>query len=882
MSIQRDIDAELRFHFKSRIDDLVSQGMSREAAREQAIAEFGDVDRVRNGLREIDRRVAKRRDRMERLDAVLADLRYAARSLRRSPAVSLTIILTLALGIGVNAAMFSLLDAIYLRPPAGVAEPQVLRRLWVERRFVSGVQYWPGFDYQAFDAVSRAGTAQAEAFAYAPPSKMTIGRGENAPTLRVVRATGEYFRLLGVKAARGRVFDVADARPETSAPVVVISDALWSRQFNRAPDVVGQTLTIGRTPLTIIGVAPAEFRGIDLDAADAWTPLGAFNSGNAAQAWWRNPNVNGFSVVLRLKSTAREGELLQRLMPAIRAIEASGLRYDSLSVAAFGAINRERGPGKVSGEMQVATRLACVAIVVLLIAAANVVNLLLARGMKRRREIAVRLALGISRSRLTRLLVCESVLLAVAASGAALVAARWAVALIQHLLMPDVQWAGQTIHWRLVAFALGVATVCGIVTGLVPAWQVSSPTLTDGLRAGARDTHGGRSALRSGLVVVQAALSVVLLGGAALFVRSLANVKAHDVGYAVERLAFGGVSYDTRDSVRDAALPMRIAALAPRVKAIGGVRDVAFTSMRPMWGWSSRTYFPATDTARNKPPLGKWTAVTPNYFETTGMRLSRGRTFAAGGADGASSVIVNQAMAHALWPNENPIGRCVRFDTPTNPCVAVIGVVQTAIMGHLDEKPDPMFYVSAERAPFANWGGTTMVVSASPDRIDAVTNGMRDLLRAEFPGAIPVTTTMASLMAPQYRPWELGAKLFTAFGFLALVVATIGVYSSVSYAVTQRTHEFGVRLALGARGVDVVRQVLGENLRTIVIGVMLGSILTLAAGGLLRSLLYGVEPSDPLSLGGVAIVLIVIALAAAFRPAWRASRCDPVSALRAE
>jgi predicted permease len=882
MSIQRDIEAELRFHLESRIEDLVKQGMSRDTARAQALAEFGDVDQVRDGLREIDRRVALRRDRRERLDAILSDLRYAARSLRRSPVVALTIVLTLALGIGVNAAMFSLLDIIYLRPPAGVVKPDALRRLWVERRFVSGVQYWPGFDYQAFEAVSAAGNAQAEVFAYSPPSEMTIGRGENAPTLRVVRATGQYFSVLGVQAARGRMFDVADAAPEASAQVVVISNALWTRQFNRAPDVLGRTLTVGRTPLTIIGVAPPEFRGIDLDAADAWTPLGAFSTPNAAEPWWRNPNVNGFSLVLRLKPEVHEAELLHRLMQALRASEVSALRYDTLSVAAFGAINRERGPGKVSGEMQVASRLAWVAMLVLLIAAANVVNLLLARGTNRHREIAVRLALGISRSRLTRLLVCESMLLAVVATGAAIVAARWASMLIQRLLMPDIQWAGATIHWRLMVFALVIALVCGVVTGLIPAWQVSSPSLTDGLRAGGRDTHGRRSGLRTALVVVQAAFSVVLLVGAALFIRSLENVKAHDVGYAVGRLAFGTVSYDTRDSVRDAALHVRLSALGPRVRSIAGVRDVAFTSMRPMWGWASKTYFPESDTARNKPPLGKWTVVTPNYFETTGTQLLRGRTFAAGGADGASSVIVNQAMANALWPNEDPIGRCVRFDKPTNPCATVIGVVETVIMGHLDETPDPGFYVSAERAPFSTRGGTTMVVNASADRIDAVTSAMRDLLRAEFPGSIPVTTTMATVMAPEYRPWELGAKLFTAFGVLALVVATIGVYSSVSYAVAQRTHEFGVRLALGARGPDVIRQVLGENLRTIAIGIAAGGVLTLFAGRLLRSLLYGIEPSDPLSLAAVAIVLVIVALAAAFRPAWRASRCDPVSALRAE
>ena len=882
MSVHRDIDAELRFHFDARIEELMQQGLSQEAARVRAEAEFGNVNEVREGLREIDHRVAKRRNRAELLDALLQDFRYAARSLRRSPAVSLTIILTLALGIGVNAAMFSLLDVIYLRPPAGVAEPQELRRLWIERRFMNGTEYWPGFGYEAFEAASRASASQAEGFAYGPPAKMKIGRGENAPTLRVVRATGNYFKILGVKAARGRLFAAGEAEPETSAHVVVISDAFWERQFGRAPGVLGQELMIGRTPLTIIGIAPPEFRGIDLDAADAWTPLGALMPPNAARPWWRNPGVNGFSVVMRLKPNAHEGELLQRLITAIRASEASPMRYDTLSVPAFGAINRERGPGKVSGEMQVATRLAWVTVLVLLIAAANVVNLLLARGMNRRREIAVRLALGISRSRLTRLLVSESVLLAVVAAAAAMVAAVWGTSLIQRLLMPDIQWAGQTIHWRLVGFALMVALLSGIITGLVPALQLSSPNLTEGLRAGARDTRGTRSRLRTTLVVIQAALSVVLLVGAALFVRSLENVKTHDFGYAVDRLAFGTVSYDTRDSIRDAALPQRLAALKSRVMAIAGTHDVAFTSMQPKAGFSTVSYFPSTDTLRNKKPMGMWTAVTANYFAATGTRLLRGRTFAAAGADGASTVIVNQAMADALWPDQDPIGRCIRFNTATNPCATVIGVAETAILSNVGEKPNPSFYVSADRAPFPTWGGTTMIVNAPADRIQVVAAAVKDILRAEFPGAIPVTTTMSTVMAPEYRPWELGAKLFTAFGVLALIVATIGVYSSVSYAVTQRTHEFGVRLALGARANDVLRQVLGEGLRTIIIGVGTGIVLALGAGRVLGSLLYGVEPYDPFSMGVVVIVLVLVALVAALRPAWRASHADPVAALRAE
>ena len=882
MSVHRDVDAELRFHFESRIEELVAQGATPDEARARAIEEFGDLAATRDQLREIDHRVAKRRSRVDQLEAFLQDLKYAARSLRRSAAVSVTIVLTLALGIGVNAAMFSLLDVIYLRPPAGVARPDALRRLWIERHFRTGTQFWPGFDYQGFEAATRAAAGQADVFAYRQPAKLTIGRGENAPVVRVVTATGRYFELLGVKPARGRFFADDEAAPETSARVMVISDALWARQFNRDPNVLGQQLILGRIAFTIIGIAPPQFRGVDLDAAEAWIPLGALSTPNAAHPWWRNSAINGFSLVVRLKPGAREGELAQRMMAAIRATENSPMRYDSLSVPAFGAINRERGPGPVSGEMQVARRLAGVAVLVLLIAVANVVNLLLARAMNRRREIAVRLALGISRARLTRLLVSESMLLALAAMVAALLASTWASAVIQRLLMPDVEWAGSGLHWRLMGFALGVAIVIGTVTGLVPALQMSSPNLTEGLRAGARDTRGSRSRLRNGLVAVQAALSVVLLVGAVLFIRSLANVKAHDIGYAVDRLAFGQVSYDTRDALRDAALPARMRTLTPRIMAIDGVRDVAFASMQPKSGFSFTTYFPASDTARNKKPLGMWTAVTPNFFAATGTQLLRGHTFAEGGADGASSVIVNEAMADALWPNEEVIGRCIRFEEATHPCATVIGVVKTAMLSEINEQPTASFYVSADRSPFATWGGSSIIVNARPDRVVAVTTALRDILRAEFPGAMPSTTTMATVMAPNYRPWEIGAKLFTAFGVLALTVAMIGVYSSVSYAVSQRTHEFGVRMALGARTADVLRQVVGEGLRVVVTGVLIGIMLALIAGKVIGSLLYGVQPSDPFALASVASVLVSVAVVAALRPAMRASRADPVSALRAE
>lgn len=882
MSVQRDIDAELRFHFDARIEELVGQGMSHDAAHTRAIAEFGDVETTRANLHEIASRVARRRDRGETIDALRQDLRFAFRSLRRTPAVSLTIILTLALGLGANAMMFSLLETIYLRPPAGLASPGELRRVWTEQKFRTGPAFTTHVDYSAYAAIVRALDGHASVAVYrADPRK--LGTGEAASTIRVAGATANYFSVLGVKPALGRFYTPQEDEVAESARVAVISDALWRSRFAGDPKVLGQPLTLGTDKFTIIGVTPPGFRGVDLDVTDAWMPVATeLGPGvNWRGPWWKNENINGFQVVLRPLPSARLRELPQRVTAALRQPDVGGWRLDSTAVAAFGSINAARGPGKASAEMQVATRLAGVAVIVLLIACANIINLLLARALSRRREIAVRLALGVSRSRLIALIVTESVLLSLVAGAGAIAAAQWGGALMRALLMPDVGWAESPLDWRVLLFALAAALIAGTLAGLVPALRSASPDVLESLRAGARDATSNRSRLRGFLVTMQAALSVVLLVGAVLFVRSLRNVQEHDFGYAVPQLAFATVKYDARDAARDSVVASRIRALESRIASMPGVERVALTSFRPKSGFSTTRYFPDADTATHKKPGGFITAVSPSYFEAAGTRLLRGHTFEAGTASGFAT-IVNQAMADALWPNQDPIGRCVRFDKPSAPCATIIGVVQTAMMLSVDEPATPRFYVSVDNLPLSMYIGRDLVVRAEPRRLPQVMTAVRDLLRMEFPGSIPQITMMSQAMEPDYRPWELGAKLFTLFGVLALIVAAIGVYSTVSYAVSRRTQEFGIRIALGAQTADVLRQVLGEGMRTVVLGVLAGVGLALAAGKLVASLLYGIKPNDPVAMVVVAAMLLAIAIVASLVPALRATRADPVSALRAD
>jgi len=880
--VKREIDEELRFHFDARIAELIALGTSLEAARSQALAEFGDVDAVRSGLRAIDDRVEAQRQRADFLEGLREDMSYAARSLSRAPGVSFTIILTLALGLGVNAAMFSLLDVVLFRAPAGVAEPGDVRRLWSLHVFRSGPQYWSGYDYASFAAVEQSLSGKADLAMYEGPDKAAFGRGEDPPQLNVAAASASFFTLLGVRPAHGRFYQIDEDRLEAGAPVAVISDALFKREFGGDRGVVGTEVVIGRRPYTIIGVAPPGFSGIDLDATDAWVPRASNPSYPAAPKtpWYQNPGINAFQILVRLRPIATEVELEQRATLALRRPNI-GFRQDTTTVARLGSIVKAQGPGKISSAVQVAERAGGVALIVLLVAFANVVNLLLARAVKRRREIAVRLALGISQSRLVRLLVTESILLSVAAAVAAIGGAWWGGKLLRKLLMPEVTWADDPLHWRVLLLGTAVALVAGAAAGLVPALQSRSPDLSKALKTGVREGSARRSRLRGFLVASQAALSVVLIVGAALFVRSLSNVRGLDIGYAVDRLAFIAVTGGS-DAASKAAISNRLLQLEERIASVPGVERVAYTSMRPKWGISFTSYFPEAET-RSEQFSTIYTGVSAGFFAASGTRVIRGRTFASGAAGRAErAVLVNKAMVDSIWPGQDPIGRCIRFKTVDAPCYTIIGVTQTALLIGLKDKPEPHVYVPLDNMPFTGWGVSDVVLRLNPERFSIALGQVRDLLRAEFPGAKVSTNTMAAAMEPEYRPWQLGATLFTLFGALAALVAAIGVYSSVSYAVSQRTHEFGVRLALGASGGNIIRQVVGDGVRTVFIGVVAGILLALALGRVVASLLYGVSPGDPLAIVIAATVLLGIATAASFAPAWRAGRSDPVSALRTD
>jgi len=879
-----DVDDEIQFHFESRIEELVEQGMRAEDARTQATREFGDVREIRQGLVAIDDRIAHKRRRAAWLADFTNDVTYAVRTLRRTPGVALGILLTLALGVGANAAMFTLLNAVYLRPPAGVAHPESIRRVWTQRVYPSGTQFSEIMSYSQFDAIRTAVGDRGRTALYRQPDKTRVGTGESAAEIQLSFAPAAYFEILGVRPAIGRFFSRDEDGLDATLPVVILSDAYWKRAFDGDPRVIGKEITIRRIRATIIGVAGKSFAGTELNAADAWMPLASnYYSPTAKTPWWKNPNANGLFVLVKPNRGADEPELERRITLALRSPSAAYGKSDSNAVARFGGIISANGPGLKSKEEQITTRLVGVSAIVLIIACANVVNLLLARAVRRRREIAVRLALGVARGRLIRLLLAESGVLAVIAAVMALLVAYWGGALLRTVLLPNVHWTDGPLDIRVITVALATGLGAGLIAGLIPALQSASPELTAALKIGAGSEAIQNSRIRTSLVVAQSALLVILLVGALLFVKSLSNVQHLDIGYDAASTVTVSATFNERQ--RDSTYVPRLTELAERLRQVRGVDAVGLSSMQPMAGFSWVSYFTESDSLGSRPGfIPTVTGISRGYFAATGIRIIRGEDFAPRGATPPHSVIVNETMARTLWPGRDAIGQCIRFELRSAPCYRVSAIVQDAHRGEVLEKAkSPQYYLSLYDLPDSvRFTPDNVTLRVSPEHFASTSREIRTLVRAEFPGAVPSIVRLSDYIDPQYRPWRLGALLFSGLGLLALIVAIVGIYSTVSYGVNQRLHEFGVRIALGASVSDVLKIVVGAGVRTVTIGVVVGVCLSILAGRLIASMLYGIEPKDPTVLATVSLTLIVISILAALAPAWRASRVDPVTALRAD
>ena len=889
-SIDRAVDDELQFHFDMTVRELMAGGMNSDDAQREAERRFGDVQRTRERLTTIDRSRVGRDRRVEWWSAFAQDTRYALRGLKTKPWFALAVIVTLGLGIGANATMFSIVDRLLFRPPAFLAAPDRASRLYTARagRGAGAEDFVTSFvGYRVYLDLKEASTS----FDVMTPftvNSIAIGSGSATREMNVAISGADMWKMFEAKPAIGRFFTEAEDVPANPTYVAVLSYAFWQTQFGGRTDAIGAKLDIGAGKYTIIGVAPEGFSSFATQPVVAFIPISAASADNSPddEPWYATYRMSWFEVFARRKpgvtAAAATADLSKAFVQSYMRQREKAPRMQSVERAKpraiAGPVLVDRGP-KEGNEAKVATWLIGVAGIVLLIACANVANLMLARALRRRREIAVRIALGVSRSRLVMQLVTESLLLAVLGAVAGIAITQWGGKLLGVTLLSESNpLPSPFADSRLLVFAIGLAIVAGLVTGLAPVFQAGREDVAAALKAGAREGTVQRSRLRIGLLIGQAALSVVLLVGAGLFVRSLMNVRGLRLGYDGDRLLWvdvedRGVKFD---SVQNVALRSQLLAKA---QAIPGVEHAANGLTVPFWStWNFNIFVPGVDSVSR---LGNFNlqAGSADFFQTMGTRIVRGRGFSA--EDRANSqlvMVVGEAMAKKLWPGQDPIGKCVKMNADTAPCRTVVGMAEDVRRSALGEV-DLHYYMPITQ--FHQSSGGVFVRTHGP-AVDAAEE-VRRTLQQLMPGASYVTVTpLSKVIAPHTRSWRMGATLFAVFGGLALILAAIGLYSVIAYNVTQRTHEMGVRVALGAQSRDVVSLVVREGLWIVIPGVALGAIAALAAGRWIAPLLFNVSPKDPPVLVAVVATLLGVAVVASWLPAKRASRVDPNEALRSD
>lgn len=828
-----------------------------------------------------------------RLEAIWQDLKYALRSLRAKPGFTAAVVLTLGLGIGANAAMFGIVDRLLFRAPSYMKDPDRVHRVYLVRTFDNKENFGSYFHYTRFKDLERWSSSFDATAAMSDP-QIAVGTGEDAREMRVVAASAGYWKFFEARPVIGRFYTAAEDTTPTGAAVAVLSYAFWQSRYGGRADALGQRLKIGAADYVIIGVAPADFIGLATDRIPvAWIPITTYAANQFTwdpkdpYNWFQKYNISWMQMIVRrkpnvtipaasadltsayLRSYAKQVEISPRTTPMTiakpRALAASVLA--------------ERGP-RPTAVAKVARWVTGVAMIVMLIAAANVANLLLARALRRRREVAVRLALGVTRARLLSQLLTESLVLALLGGITGLAIAQWGGAILRSQLLRSDFSVSVLQDSRTLVFAGIAVLVVGILTGLAPALQSGRGDLTSSLKAGAREGTYHKSRTRTVLLVLQGALSVILLVGAGLFVRSMSNVRSLKMGYDIDPLLWVGVEERSEKLTAEQKIALRDR-LYREAQALPGVASASRAVTVPFWmTWDEDLHVTGIDSV-NKLGQFPMQAATHEILKTVGTRLIRGRSLEPTDTKQSPLVmVVTEAMAKTLWPQKDAIGQCVRVGADTAPCTTVVGIAEN-VRASEQFNDDKMFYYYRPITQVASTQGGLFVRMHGDAALQG--EGVRRALQKHMPGSSYVTVRpMTEIFDPTIRSWKLGATMFVAFGMLALILAAIGLYSVIAYNVVQRTHEMGVRVAFGAQMRDVVQLVLSEGLRVTVIGVVIGGAVALYAGRWVAPLLFNVKPRDPLVFGAVVAVLMAAAVVASLVPAMRAARVDPNVALRSE
>jgi putative ABC transport system permease protein len=889
-SVERAVDDELQFHFDRTIEELIAAGRTPDAARREAELRFGDRLAARERLTAIDRSRVENERRAEWWDSLRQDVKYAARGLRMKPGFTAAVVVTLGLGIGANSAMFGVIDRLLFRPPTYLADAGRVNRVWIGRTYDNVERFTTNTQYRRYQDFRRWTTKFDRMATFYFESQAIVGEGQDARQGVVGGVSASYFAFFDARPERGRWFTATEDTTASPALVTVLGYGYWQNQFGGREDILGQQVQIGQSRVEVVGIAPPGMGTLEGTPVDAFIPItlmgqGSLGGPNASmyyatyyQSWveiiaHRAPGVTDEEATADLTSAFQRSyraqmDIQPRMLP-IESVKPRALAMSSL---------RQRGP-QPGSDARLATWLGGVTLIVLLIACANVANLLLARAFGRKREIAVRLALGVSRARLLTQLIVESLLLAALGGALGIAIAQVGGGVLKSLFMPNYEWQGALVDPRTLAFTVAATLVAGLLAGVAPALHAGRGDLAGALKAGAREGTYQNSRLRLALLVMQGALSVVLLVGAGLFVRSLQNVIRYPLGYDPGQLLF--VRTDMRSTRLDSAATVALKrTLRERASQLPGVENVARAMTVPFWQSIDIDVFtPGVDSA-GKYGAFQLQAATAEYFGTVGTKIVRGRGIEARDTEHSEKVmVVSEAMAKALWKGEEPLGRCVKINADTMPCRTVVGVAENITRSDFGNDPSLGYYLPIDQ--YSPRGGGLFVRTRGDAREAA--ESVRRALQAAMPGDSYVAArAMADVLDPVTRSWRLGATLFVAFGGLALVLATIGLYSVVAYNVAQRMHELGVRVALGAQTGDVLRLVMGQGVGLGAAGLLLGGAVALWGVKFVEPLLFGEAPRDPVVFGVVSATLLAAAVVASAVPAMRATRVDPVTALRSD
>ena len=828
----------------------------------------------------------------DRLAGVGETMRDALRALRHSPTLSIGIVATFALGIGANATMFSVIDRLLLRPPDGVRDADQIRRVLVEREFIGQRITTPVIAFPDFQDLTAAGAFE-ELAGFTGRRNWTMGYGVEASMVGVEWVSGAYFQLLGTEARLGRLISPEDD-DYTREGVAVLSHAAWTSHFGQDPNVLGRELSLESGRFIVIGVAAEGFNGLSLSPIDIWVPLKQAVSLAQSGPWETSRGFYFLQAVGRLAPGSSDEAAEAETTLLHRRGRAEDTRYDPNAEITLAPTQLALGP-LASGESVIARWLGGVAVIVLLIAAANIANLLLSRGLQRRREVAVRLALGISRGRLIGFVTAEGLILALAGGVAALVVAEWGGRLITSLLLEDVYFSS-VVTGRVALFTFAVSIFAALLSTLLPVLQASRPDLVQDLRSGNPGEAPTSARIRKGLLVVQVAFSVVLIVGAGLFVRSLSAVANLDLGVEPRGLVTASLEFgegpaarpeDTVDGLapvsREEAAELYQLALE-RLRALPLVRSASVTAA-PIFSLNitSTIRVAGADSIPSLPSGGPFiNPVDGEYLRTAGISLVAGRDFQNFTPGDAPVIVVSQLMADLLWPGESALGECVYVgrDADDPPCSEVIGVAEDSRRMSVTEERAMQYFVPLSLHP--RFSPRELLVRVDGDA-EAALGSVSEVLRGLDPRIrFSSVGTMEQRLGPQARSWQMGATLFSVFGLIALIVAAVGLYSMLSFSVEQRNREMGVRWALGASVPNVVSLVLRESLRLTTFAIALGLALSVWASRFVGGLLFEVSPTDPQILAGAAALLMIVAMAAAVLPSLRVARLDPVVVLRSE